>query len=252
MAYRDYYAEISSLDEAMGELRDELKETFTYENTLLWYCGDNGGVDTLSVTGGRGHKGQLYEGGLLVPSILEWPAKIKAPLKTTKPLTTMDIFPTILEVTNTDWDESRPIDGNSLMPLLTSDDQWPKRKIGFWTYADGIETPESEFMHTMLREQNGDMELEPYDIQEGHELHLFKNEPLDPKRGHAVWLDWPWKLHRIKKWQQPRRLELYNLEKDPMEEQNLANTDTLRLRRMLSEMKKWQISVSLSATGKDY
>ncbi len=252
MNYRDYYAEISSLDEAIGELRDELKETFTYENTLFWYCGDNGGPDSLSETGGRGNKGLLYEGGLRVPSILEWPAKIQASLNTSEPITTMDIFPTILEATNTDWQEARPLDGKSILPLLEPNANWQNRKIGFWSYANGIETPESEYMHIMLREQENGLEIEPYDILKGHERHLFMNEPLKPMRGQAAWLDWPWKFHKIKHWERPIRFELYNLETDPMEERNLANKDTARVERMKKELYAWQLSVSQSAMGGDY
>jgi arylsulfatase A-like enzyme len=252
MEYRDYYAEISSLDEAMGELRSELRKTYTYENTILWYNGDNGGVHKLSETGGRGNKGTLYEGGLRVPAILEWPAVIKEPAVSKKPITTMDIFPTILEATGTTWKESRILDGTSILPLLDSGDSWPDRKIGFWRYANGIQTPESEFMHIMLREQNDGLEVEPYDILKGHELHLFTNEPLNPIRGHGVWLDWPWKLHRIKELNVPMRYELYNLSIDPDELYDKSAKFPELLKAMEKELHEWQESVSESATGKEY
>lgn len=251
MEYRDYYAEISSLDEAIGELRSELKRTFTHENTILWYNGDNGGVAKLSETGGRGNKGTLYEGGLRVPAILEWPSVIKEPIVSSKPITTMDIFPTILDATQTKWEESRVLDGTSILPLLDSGN-WPHRKIGFWRYANGIQTPESEYMHIMLREQNDGFEVEPYDILKGHELHLFKNEPLNSIRGHGVWLDWPWKLHRIKELNVPVRYELYNLATDPDEMFDASLKQPERVKRMEKELQKWQESVSESATGREY
>ncbi len=75
-----FYGEITGMDRAFGKLRDVLGELGLRENTILWYCSDNGALPKVGSTGGhRGHKGNVYEGGLLVPSILEWPAKIPQP-----------------------------------------------------------------------------------------------------------------------------------------------------------------------------
>jgi arylsulfatase A-like enzyme len=68
-----------AMDRAFGKLRRELRTLGIHENTILWYCSDNGGLPGVGATGGRGHKGQIYEGGLRVPAFLEWPARVRKP-----------------------------------------------------------------------------------------------------------------------------------------------------------------------------
>ena len=97
--YQHFLGEITGMDRAFGKLRSQLRTLGIHKNTLLWYCSDNGGLPELGSTGGRGHKGQVYEGGLRVPAIIEWPKKISAPRQTTMPCNTSDIYPTLLELT---------------------------------------------------------------------------------------------------------------------------------------------------------
>ena len=65
------------------------------ENTILWFCSDNGGLDKgispPTVGGLKGFKGSMWEGGLRVPSIIEWPSMIK-PKKTNYPASTMMVL----------------------------------------------------------------------------------------------------------------------------------------------------------------
>ena len=73
---RSRLAEISAMDFAICQLRDELRKTGLRDNTLLWYCGDNGvPPEGRLTTPYRGAKGQVYEGGVRVPGIIEWPAR---------------------------------------------------------------------------------------------------------------------------------------------------------------------------------
>ncbi|MFT5131026.1 MAG: arylsulfatase A-like enzyme, partial [Rhodothermales bacterium] len=64
-----YFREITLLDEQVGRLRKHLRTLGIADNTLLFYCSDNGGLVDKS-SGGRGRKGSIYEGGLRVPAIL--------------------------------------------------------------------------------------------------------------------------------------------------------------------------------------
>ena len=68
--------------------------------------------------------------------------------------------------------------------------------------------------------------------------------------GHAAWLDWPWKLHRIN----GERFELYNLTEDPMETTDLSKDPdhTRRFKQMKKELDGWMRSVVRSLNGKDY
>ncbi|MCL6451531.1 MAG: sulfatase-like hydrolase/transferase [Acetobacteraceae bacterium] len=71
-----YYGEIVGIDRAMGRLRSELRKLGVADNTLLFFCSDNGATGPGSTGGLRGRKGSVWEGGLRVPGIIEWPARI--------------------------------------------------------------------------------------------------------------------------------------------------------------------------------
>ena len=89
-----YYREITLLDQQVGRLRRELKGMGIADNTLLWYCSDNGGLAEAS-SGGRSRKGSIYEGGLRIPSIIEWPTRSLSG-RTAVPAWTCDMYPTLL------------------------------------------------------------------------------------------------------------------------------------------------------------
>ena len=92
---------------------------------LLWFCSDNGGLPEISpstVNGLRGHKGSVFEGGLRVPGIIEWPAVITQPRITRYPAGTVDIFPTLADILGLPASVMlAPVDGSSLRPLFTAD-----------------------------------------------------------------------------------------------------------------------------------
>ena len=126
--------ELVAMDRSVGTLRDRLQELGIKDNTLVWFTSDNGGLGKLqpSTTGGlRGFKGTVYEGGLRVPGIIEWPKKIRQK-RTGYPAVAMDIFPTISSIVGlekNDWIE--PQDGMSLVPLFDSTILKREKPIGF-------------------------------------------------------------------------------------------------------------------------
>jgi arylsulfatase A-like enzyme len=71
-----YFREITLLDQQVGRLRQCLRDLKIESNTFFLYCSDNGGLVADS-SGGRAKKGSIYEGGLRVPAILQWPARYK-------------------------------------------------------------------------------------------------------------------------------------------------------------------------------
>jgi len=119
---RDHYGELVAMDRSIGALRRGLRDMGIAQNTLVWFTSDNGGLPGItpsSVGPLRGFKGSLYEGGLRVPAILEWPARIKQPRRTEFPAVAMDIFPTLVDIL--DLPETvmlQPCDGISLQPLF--------------------------------------------------------------------------------------------------------------------------------------
>ena len=93
----DYYGTISEMDDVMGKLRKLLKELGIHSNTLLWFASDNGPEEgTPGVTNGlRGSKRSLYEGGVRVPGMIEWPDVITSNKVSSFPVVTSDLLPTV-------------------------------------------------------------------------------------------------------------------------------------------------------------
>ncbi|MDX1564378.1 MAG: sulfatase-like hydrolase/transferase [Phycisphaeraceae bacterium] len=115
-----HLGEIVALDRSVGTLRAGLKKMGLDQNTLLWYCSDNGGlkVDKHAVGGLRGRKGSIWEGGIRVPGIIEWPGGIR-PRVTAYPASTMDIMPTLVDLLGLPENSMlEKIDGVSLKPLF--------------------------------------------------------------------------------------------------------------------------------------
>lgn len=129
-----WYGAISAMDDQIGRLRAELKNMNISENTILWFCSDNGPsyIHNLNSAGPyRGKKAELLEGGIIVPSIIEWPAKFTAPAIINTPMVTSDFFPTLLEISGVKWQGQVPIDGENVFPILTGDTIHRKQPIGF-------------------------------------------------------------------------------------------------------------------------
>jgi arylsulfatase A-like enzyme len=249
---RHFYGEITGMDRAFGKLRSTLKQMDSHENTILWYCSDNGGLPKVGTTGGRGHKGQIYEGGLKVPALIQWPARIKEPRITWIPANTSDIYPTLLDIAGIEADPDRPLDGISLVPVIHGNMDRRSKPMGFWQYpVGGIGTPSARWMAELLEAQkNGDM------VGDSSKLRLEANVitpyPVDTLPGHAAWLDWPWKLHRIQDKTGEINWELYNLERDSLETDNLLESNPDKASEMQVSLEKWQNSVVNSMNGGDY
>ena len=119
--HKDYYGCMTAMDEQMGRLRAKLKELGVEDNTMLWFCSDNGPTKVKnswgSAGGLKGGKRSLYEGGVRVPGLLIWPQRIEQPRVVSMPCSTSDYFPTILDLLGLQLPD-RPYDGISLMPLI--------------------------------------------------------------------------------------------------------------------------------------
>jgi arylsulfatase A-like enzyme len=115
-ALQHFYGEITGMDRAFGKIRNALSDLGLRDNTILWYCSDNGGLPNVGSTGGRGHKGQIYEGGLRVPALLEWPARLDGSSTSSLPAVSSDIYPTLLEAAGVTIEHQPPLDGVPLTP----------------------------------------------------------------------------------------------------------------------------------------
>lgn len=132
---QQHYGELVAMDRSIGTLRAGLRELQVEANTLVWFTSDNGGLPGIhpgTVGELRGFKNSLYEGGLRVPAVLEWPGGLAAPRVTEFPAVTMDVFPTLASLAGLDPNAlGRPLDGIDLTPLLTEDLAERGQPIGF-------------------------------------------------------------------------------------------------------------------------
>jgi len=248
-----YYGEIAGMDRAFGKLRQELKELQIDKNTILWYCSDNGGVAGFSSTGGRESKGHIYEGGLRVPAILEWPARIPEHVVTEIPVNTSDIYPTLLEIAGINMKDQPPLDGISIIPLIDKKMITRSKPMGFWQYTtSGKGVPAAKQMAELLKEQESGVTNTDEALPDSHAGEISTKYAEDIFPGHAAWLDWPYKLHRIHSKDDEIIFELYNLEDDPEELNDLYTSNQEKGIAMKAEIEAWLKSVVASLNGEDY
>ena len=114
-------AMLHHLDLGVGRVVDTLKSEGLWQNTLLFFLTDNGGSRAMSANNAplRGFKTQNYEGGIRTPFIVSWPARFPGGRTIATPVCSLDILPTALEAAGVNPPAERPLDGRSLLPLLT-------------------------------------------------------------------------------------------------------------------------------------
>lgn len=132
-----YAGMVEAMDLAVGKVLAKLDELDLAKNTLVIFTSDNGGLSTsegwpTSNLPLRGGKGWLYEGGIRAPFLIRWPEVVKADSKISTPISSPDVFATILDVTKATPPKVQASDGLSLVPVL-SGQSLSKRSL-FWHY----------------------------------------------------------------------------------------------------------------------
>lgn len=243
-----YFREITLLDQQLGRLRQELRAMGIADNTLLWYCSDNGGLVAES-SGGRARKGSVYEGGLRVPAILEWPARgLRG--RTATPACTTDLYPTLLAMVGLPLHAPHPLDGMDISPYFAGESQRAK-PLGFWHKFQGGQATWSDRILKSIQDKQLAGAPTPHAPERiAKDAEDFPQIAEDFSEGHAAWTVWPWKLHRI----DGERYELYHLVDDPMESRDLAADEAHqeRLQSMKAELDAWMRGVVRSLNGADY
>jgi arylsulfatase A-like enzyme len=113
-----YQTMIRHMDEGIGKLMAALKSAGVDRNTLVVFTSDNGGERYSDTWPLVGKKMDLLEGGIRVPYIVRWPAKVKAGGVTSQQAVTMDWVATFLEAAGATPHRDYPLDGRSLLPVL--------------------------------------------------------------------------------------------------------------------------------------
>jgi len=113
-------AMLKHLDDGVGRIIETLKKAGVYENTLVFYLSDNGGSRAMHANNRplRGFKQQEYEGGVHVPFIVSWPARLKAGTTCDVPVASFDILPTAVAAVGVKLPKNRIFDGKNILPAL--------------------------------------------------------------------------------------------------------------------------------------
>ena len=148
----EYYANVTNLDRAVGDIMDALEEEGILENTVLVFTSDNGPAEYTpngyfnkshgSAGPLRGYKRHQFEGGIRVPGIIRWPGKIVAASQSETPVSNVDFFPTFCQLAGIDLPTDRKIDGTDISPLFSGKEIQRKNPL-HWHFYDPWGGPQS-------------------------------------------------------------------------------------------------------------
>ena len=199
-------AMIERLDQSVGRLMAKLDELDLADNTVFVFYSDNGGLEKdADQTPLRGGKANLYEGGIRVPFIVRWPGHVRPGTLNDSLVSSIDVFPTILEMAGSDkrYDD---IDGISMVSALTRGFTL-KRDAIYWHYPH---------YHTAGTGPSGAVRMGKYKLIEWYEPSLLGRE---------------------------KQVELYDLEKDISESQDLANEMPEKAKELRNLLIAWRESL---------
>ena len=205
-----YAAMVETMDTNVGRLIDFLRESGKYQNTLIIFTSDNGGLHEISRQWPlRAGKGSYFEGGIRVPMVAVWKGKIQPGSFSQEVVSQIDFYPTFLDVAGIPKPDDKMLDGESLMPIFNGGNL-SERPL-FWHFP---------------------VYLEAYsdDNPETHDVY-FRTRPG------SVLLKYPWKLHE---YFEDSRLELYNLELDIRETTNLVEIFPKKAEEMHTILREWR------------
>jgi len=204
----DYAGMIQSLDENIGKILDKIDALNLSENTLIIFTSDNGGIRAISNQYPlRAGKGSYYEGGIKVPMIFSWKGKIEAKTESYERVSNLDFYPTIKKLVG--YNKSIDLDGEDLTPIFKGE-KLKKRELYF----------------------HFPVYLEPYRVQLDS-----GTDPLFRTRPGTVIIKDNWKLHH---YYEDNKFELYDLEKDVSESENLSEINKEKKNELLIDLNNWR------------
>ena len=143
-----YAAQVSLMDDAIGEAMAALKETGQERRTLVFFFSDNGGpvgINGSNNTPLRGAKGSVYEGGFRVPFLMSWPDRLPAGRTDERPVSSVDVFATALGVAGVPMPTDRKYDSVNLIPYLTGEKSGAPHDRLYWRNAALLAVREGEW-----------------------------------------------------------------------------------------------------------
>ncbi|BDD07385.1 sulfatase-like hydrolase/transferase [Aureibacter tunicatorum] len=187
---KHFYGTLTAMDEQVGRLREKLSELGVDKNTIIYFCSDNGpaGNGDMSnrwqgtTSGLKGRKKSLHEGGVRVPGLMVWPARIKERKVINTPMSTLDYYPTICDILNIKSSKIiYPLDGVSMMDYIDSSGEDREKPIGFQSIRGEVAWMDNEYKLYRYRQ---DSKYELFDIvaDPNESIDIIKTNPKIAKR----------------------------------------------------------------------
>lgn len=211
-----YAAMVQGVDDSIGRLVKRIDALGLTSNTVLFFFSDNGGVPRFAFNGEfRSGKGFLWEGGIREPLIVKWPDVIQAGSVERTPVTSVDFYPTILEMTGVEDSKDHTSDGVSLLPLLQQTGHLLRTNL-YWHYphySNAGSTPTSAIRKGVwkLMEFFEDSTVELYNLADdpSESRELSRMEPELSMDLQIELSDWREAVHAF----MPQQNEAYDPEK---------------------------------------
>lgn len=219
-----YSGTIDNTDKAIARILAKLKEVAAPEDTLIIYASDNGSYREDRTGGLRGRKGMNWEGGIRVPGIFAWPGEIETGRVHTEPAGIVDILPTVCGLLGIDPPETH-LDGSDLSSLLRGQ-------------APSFHRHQPLFWHLQKARPIVAMRDGRYSLVADPDYKLSTNNMFQ-----EAWIP------AIKNGAYTN-FQLFDLEKDPNQEQNLAEDEPELLTKL--KRKLLAINASVMAEGADW
>lgn len=193
---RIHAAMLHSMDQNVAAILAELEKHGLRENTIFIFTSDNGAMEAGSSLPLRGHKHTIYDGGVRLPTAIFWPkGGLTGGRKWTGLCGGLDMFPTLMAMTDSEMPETRPLDGRNIWPALRDNEPSPVESYYFiWRDEDALRTAQ-------------------------------------------------WKLHRFLD-----RYELYDITKDELEANNVADAYPDVVKSLTAKMDAWADSIGVAVS----
>ena len=177
---RVYAGMLTAMDDGIGKLLAKLKERDIEKDTLLFFVNDNGGPTANGSDNGplRATKGTMYEGGIRVPFMIQWPARLEGGQVYPHPVIALDIFPTAAAAAGADLPKDRKIDGVDLLPHITGTTRGAPHETLCWRAGANHAVRKGHWKLVTMGGQTGLYDLAA-DVSETEDLSQTKPEVFD-------------------------------------------------------------------------
>lgn len=250
-----YASMVEGVDKSLGDLLDFLEKRGVAEDTIIIFMTDNGGNAENKAKGGvrfmhnlplRNGKGSVYEGGIRVPMMVKWSGKVAPATRVNTPVICEDMFPTILEMAGVKgYDVVQDVDGKSLVNLVTKGSKLAEKAAKKGEIAD----QKAANAFVVPEDVSG---IDPERALIFHYPHQWKGYELEDIDYLSAMRKGDWKLvYRMR----TGALELYNLEDDLGEQNNVAAANPEKVKELAAELsaklREWKSPMPTSrANGK--